>query len=588
MPDGISAIDTPEESPFEIPSDKRRLVKWANDLIEICRTSVGSRASLCRQLNSIIETGRLDGTRARINKLHSHCDRLAAHLFSPTHLRFTVDFENHYPQNILAQAEVAARILDRDWERNNTDMTFGQGVRKSLDFGCAILKQWVEEQSDGPVYQRSLVMPWQFGVYREDINELSRQPAFVETTVMTLPEVWRRIWYLPDAKKLFERIKANGQKGSGSDEFNSFFHNVLSTSTLNTTGVGAGAGQMPGGIVQMNSDPQYSIIGPQIGADVVKMHELWVWDKTDWCTIQLIEPDIIVFPKFKKGNLLIGGAHDTGLHPYTKIQPNEQHGYFWGRSEVMDLIQLQTWLATTADDVHRLLGLQMDKILAFTGFDGLTDETYDQMRGAGYFNGPMGANVTDLTPSMPPQSLEMLQMMMKLIDNIGGFDNILSGQGEQGVRAGVHADTLLKTASPRLRDRALLVERQCGAAADLRLSLMEAKEGQQYWTDGANAEKIEETSFLLSDLPGDRRVLVDSHSSSPIFMDDQTQTTAFGFKAGLIDGESTIDMLHSIPAGQKDVIKQRYRQRQESQQETIKWLRENDPAAFAKMLGRGK
>ena len=51
----------------------------------------------------------------------------------------------------------------------------------------------------------------------------------------------------------------------------------------------------------------------------------------------------------------------------------------------------------------------------------------------------------------------MLDMIIRMFEMIGGFDNILSGRGESGVRAGVHANTMLKTASPRLRDRSLLV-----------------------------------------------------------------------------------------------------------------------------------
>ena len=585
MPDDGSVRQDTPDNPLTIPRDKKQLLKVALETIEICRTSVGSRSALCRQLNTMIETGRSDGARSRINKLYSHVDRLASHLFSPTHLRFSIDFENHYPENQSERAQVAARLIDHNWERQNTDMKFGLGVRKSLDFGCSIFKQWCEQRGSKNIYNHSLVMPWQFGVYREDVNELSKQPAFVETSVLTYPEVWRRIWYLPDAHNLYKRIVSHGTRGSGGEEFNSFFHNVLSTSQLDTTGTAQAGGQPPGGIVQMNNDPNYSIVGPQVIADVVKMHELWMWDDEDWGTIQIIEPDIIIFPKYKKGNLLIAGAK-SGLHPYTKIQPNVQAGYFWGRSEVTDLMALQMWLSTTADDIHRLFGLQVDKILAFSGFDGVTDETYDQMRGAGFFNGPPGASVSDLTPQFPPQSLQIVEMQMKLIDNIGGFDNILSGSGEAGVRAAQHADMLLKTAAPRLRDRALITERQCAEAADLTLSLMQAKDGKKYWIDGRTPESMEETSFLLSDIPADRRVSIDSHSTSPIFADDHENTIAFGVKAGLIDGEDAIDLLPYIPPGYRELLKQKYRDRQAAQAQTLENLKKTDPEAYAKVLSK--
>jgi len=292
-----------------------------------------------------------------------------------------------------------------------------------------------------------------------------------------------------------------------------------------------------------------------------------------------------VAPLFKKCNLLIPGETQSGLHPYTLVQGNEVAGYMWGRSELSDLIEPQSLLSTWADDARRLFGLQVDKLIGFTGFDGLTDEVYDQGRAAGFFNGPPGAQIQDITPTFPPQTLEMINLMMRIIDNLGGFDNILGGQGEPGVRAGSHAETLMKTASPRLRDRSLLYERQAAAAADLRLSLMEAKDPRHYWTDGESLATIERTKFHMSDLPDDRRVCVDSHSSSPIFSDDHQQLVAFGVKSGFVDGHSAIDLL---PYPQKDILQQRLKQAEAAKQKLLKELQQNDPEAFAKAVSGGK
>lgn len=528
----------------------------------------GIRASYCRQLSSIIETGKQDGTRSLINKLYNHVDRLSAHLFSPTDLRFTVDFENPYPKNILDRGHSAAKVLTREWERTNTDMTFARGVFESLKYGACFLKQW--PQQDGPdgtiTYNASLVMPWQFGVYREDVNDLSKQPAMCETFNITLPEVWRRIYHLPDVEGLFNRIKAHARRGQSDDQYNSFFHQILSTSTL-STGVQGMTKPVPGGIVQLNNDPNYAIVGPEIAVDMIRMHELWVQDEKDYTTIQIIEPDIMIAPLYKRSNLLIPGDHSSMLHPYTLIQPNETQGYLWGRSEVVDLIEPQGLLSSWSDDVKRLFGLQIDKILSFSGFDGLTDETYDQMRGAGYFNGPPGATVNDLTPKFPPESLPMLQFLIQIIDQLGGFDNALSGKGEPGVRAGSHMNTLLKTASPRLRDRSLLVERQCASAADLRLSIMQAKDARKYWVDGTTMETIDKTGYVLDDLPDDRRVSVDSHSSSPIFADDHAQLVSFGLTHNIVDGHYAID---TMPFPEKDIAHQALREREAKQAELLK------------------
>jgi hypothetical protein len=135
-------------------------------------------------------------------------------------------------------------------------------------------------------------------------------------------------------------------------------------------------------------------------------------------------------------------------------------------------------------------------------------------------------------------------------------------------------------ASPRLRDRSLLIERQCAAAADKTLSLLEEKDGRQYSTDPTAGHP---SDFLLFDLPEDRRVTVDSHSSSPIFAEDHQSAIAFGLKAGFIGGDSAIELL---PLPQKDLLKQRYQKMQEQKMAMLEKA-EHDPA-LAKIMSHGK
>jgi hypothetical protein len=151
-----------------VPANKRELLEFANDLIEQCRISVAMRASYYKQLNLIAETGRYDGSKALINMLQMHLVRVAAHLFSPVELKFSIDYGRPYPPIEYDRAKVIAKELTRTWERNNTDMTFGRGVFEAAKYGAAILKQWpqIEGTDEHPVYYDKLLMPWQFGVYR--------------------------------------------------------------------------------------------------------------------------------------------------------------------------------------------------------------------------------------------------------------------------------------------------------------------------------------------------------------------------------------------------------------------------------------
>jgi len=146
----------------------------------------------------LIDTGRPNGSRSIMNTLNAHIDRSASHLFSPVDLRFVLDFESHYDRSVLAQGEITARVLTREWERKDIDVMFAEGVDISLRYGAAILKQMWGNAG----LEAKLVMPWQFGVYREDMNNLDDQEAVCESGLMTLEEVWRRISHLPGKEKI--------------------------------------------------------------------------------------------------------------------------------------------------------------------------------------------------------------------------------------------------------------------------------------------------------------------------------------------------------------------------------------------------
>lgn len=525
----------------------RDLTKQAIDIAQICMASQGQRAAAYRSYGQWIETGRASGSLALANLLYSHLARTASYLSSPVDLRFTMGFKHTATPEWYARGATVAHFITDEWECQNLDVTFSQSVRESLAYAACIFRQIVTRQGDSVTVTSRLVQPWKFGVYNEMITSLREQEAMCETVYYNRHEVWRRIRHLPDAEKLFRRVLSSSTKESGAGLPTSFMHQVLSTAVLNVSLQNATQPQ-PGGIVQLTNDPNFATLGPTVAAELYPMHELYVWDDeiNDYVTIQYFEPDILVAPRLKKINLF---CPDT--LPYTLVQANPVVDYFWGRSEVVDLMELQQLITTTLDDIRRLMGQQFDKLLGFSGYDGLTDEVYALRRSQGFFNMPQGSNITDLTPKMPPEAIPYVEFLIKLMERVSGFSNILSGSGEPGVRAGVHADTLMKTASPRLRDRALIIERQCAEAADVTLNIFEKKDARALWTNPEDSK----SDFLIGQLPDDRRIGVDSHSGSPIFHDDHENLLAFGIKAGFIGGDSAIEQL---PFNHKEILLQRF------------------------------
>jgi len=299
-----------------------------------------------------------------------------------------------------------------------------------------------------------------------------------------------------------------------------------------------------------------------VAAGLITIHELYIVDDAtgDYTTIQMAEPDIILTPRMYRENMFL--AHD---HPYVKVCANPMTNYLWGRSELADLFKLQNLLSDRMEDIKRIMSLQYDRIRAFIGFSSMNDERYEQLKNDGWIAEAIpGAKGEDLTPPMPPGAFDELKEIIGFFDEAAGFDNVLSGKREPGVRAGTHFQGLVRTASPRLRDRAIRIERQLTEVAEKMLWLMAEKDARAHWTEAEDPEH--KSDFYLSQLPPDTRVLVDGHSASPVYEQDHANMAAFALKAGAIGPEELLDLLQ-LP--NKDMLKEKLRAREAAQQKFL-------------------
>jgi len=567
-----------------IPRSQRARNKLAEMIVVKCHSSRGHRESAYRIYGQWIERGWASddgaGGLALANLLYSHTDRLAAHLYSPIELLFAISFEERLKKDWLERGQVGGRAITDEWVSNDIDLLFGAGVKPAVDYGACILKQLVGQRPDDnghlqfEYHGARLVMPQMFGVMNETINDLDKQEAFVETMMLNEWEVWRRIRHLPDAEKLMKRIKSNSEKQSGVSPPTSFMHQVLSTAVLELSPAAAGQPR-PGGWVQTGGGNNYPNAGPQVDLDLYPVEEITVWDDDsgDWTTLVWMQPDILISPLSRPINMCV-----PGHHPYTLIQANFEPGYFWGRSEVADLMQLQAWLTTHLSDINKIMGQQFDKFIAYSGADGINAEEYAMQKAQGFVNLGAGGNAVDLTARMPENALPLIREIISLMERVSGFPPIMSGAGESGVRSDVHANTLMKTGSPRLRDRSLLIERQCAKAGALTLAVLAAKGTTVYWTD-ANDELTDFTLAQMVEM--NARVSVDSHSSSPIYHDDHLQLVAFLLKSGALDPISALEMVN-IP--NRDLVIARAKERMAQQQAQLQKLEQEDPEAYAKVI----
>jgi hypothetical protein len=527
---------------------QQHLGEWARELIDECEASRKSRAAQAAMWKSYFFSGSSDASApATYNKINNHLERLSSYLYGPTDVRFAIEYDKTKSDDSRAMADVASSYLSREFHRSNTDIKFGTGVLWALVKGSTFLKQiW------GPFgVDPYIVMPEMMGVLREDLNGLDRQEAFFHSTYMTPGQLERQLTGHPEEAAIMAALDGEASPASEDPSRDDLFKQIVIASThpVSTTPVNNPAG----GIVDWAGGPGAEL-SPKTLASLIRFDELWVLDseRHDWTTIQIAGDSTVIEGKLQRRNICNVPQH----HPFTQICPNEVEGYFWGRSEIAIIVLLQEAITQRFDGITRLMNKQVDPDRAFIGFSGMNDERKTVLDTEGWMaeENP-NAKIQELAPTMPANIFESLSSLEEMFDRTAGLEAILRGQGQPGVRAGVHAEQLVKTASPVVRDRAILVERQCEDAGDTHLRLIQAQEATAFLThkknspdmnkkNGKGGQEDEPTEFLMSQLPDDFRVVVDSHSSSPAFSEEAIHLAFNLKKAGSISGTDLIRLTH--------------------------------------------
>lgn len=547
---------------LKIPQDN--LEDWALEIIDECRQSAEQRRDLLKMYRSYYYTGTSDGSVSLYNRCYPHVERLGAFLYSPTDVRFDIEFDETEDEAVHAMGHAAARRLNRDFHRRNLDLNFAAAVNGALIDGVNILKSiWGYDGLEGWV-----IRPQFFGVLREDIEDLDRQEAFVHSTYMTPTAFERTIVDHPDKDEIMDRIKAASMTNQERDEFeDDFFHQIIvgGTQPVSLT-TSSGSGMV--GIVGVPTP----VVDARVVTSLVRLDELWVQDRErqDYTTIRIVKPNIIVEGEDDKKTVRVGkkgvvtegrerrrnlcGLTDTlgkhaemkGFHPFTKVSPNEVQGYFWGMSEIAQIYRLQDDLNDQMRSLTRLRRLRADPPRSATGFAGLNLEKYKAFKRPGGFISEQSPNakMQEHAQEIPAELFTSLDKTLQFFDDVAGFTPILQGQGEQGVRSQQQASMLARNSSPRMRDRALLVERQCAEWGEFNYRMLQAKDAEVMSAAIGGDAKLEQ--FVLAQMPDDAKVVVDSHTSSPVYQEDNERKAFALAKAGAIDPAELIMLTHPM------------------------------------------
>jgi hypothetical protein len=356
----------------------------------------------------------------------------------------------------------------------------------------------------------------------------------------------------PRYQEFMDRIE-QGRPTETDEEEPTYFHQMV-VGGLQPLGDVGDAPSSAAGIV--NVFPVPTPYKPQRRfAPTVKLVEVWIMDRDrkDWTTVQVIYPDIVIEGEETRRNL----SRIPGKHSFVKVQARQTPGYFYGRPFIATLQMLQDMLSKRMRDIKVMWDRNVNAPQVFSGFTSITEEQYYKIiNEGGFLNDPNpNAKAQKLLDPPPEHYLEELEFIFKLFEEASGFSPIMSGQGESGVRAGVHAQTLVRTSSPHLIDQAARIERQLADVGFLAIKIMQAMDALIYKTESG-------TEFLLSQLPPNFQVQVDSHSASPAFAEDNRQLAIALARAGAVDAEDLIHLLHPPSA---ELLLARLRQRQKAQ-----------------------
>jgi hypothetical protein len=493
-----------------------------------CMNSSDQRATENRIRKNIYLFGTASGEDTRVNKVKPILRRLASFLYSQDSIQFWVELlADEFNSQCFEWLETVSDHINDAWHETRADEYAKLGVEWSTVKGSMIFYAKPDTLTDGShIIQSYLIEPENFGVWREDIQELDRQEAVCHASYKSRPEMERLLVRHPRKSEILAGLEtAPTDAGVNSNVFPSSLSPLTSDSST-ITGI---APEFPSG--RSNYQPD----NPDV---LYRIYEVTAWDDHlgDFNVFTFSSQHLIYDRPLEEISV-------SGIYPYVKIAADEMPGYFWGASGVDDLAPLQEWNADRLGKLDKLFGLILEPPTAVIGpVGGLTDEKVAQFRkGKGVMAlGQPGSDVKQFQPQIPDSAFMMLEAVENFFIETAGMRPAMFGKPEPGVRTEGMAASYLRLGGSETRARALTIERQLEQCATL-IFLLKRK----YETTKLQAPNGDVFSLAL--FPGGARVRVDGHSSSPLFIEDHSQTVMALARLGVLDQRSILDLLPSLP-----------------------------------------
>ena len=546
-----------------IPGDPAKQAEYIRWVLDICLLSQKDRKDLYDRRKQFFLYGTAGDQEILYNRIESHLDLVSSFLYSQDNAQFALSAPLNSSDDVVKQYMAAQDNFNNDFRDAGLFDFFGDAIIGALEFDTIILKSgWSDINEDATC---KIVMPWQFGVFSEEITELESQPAFVHTYHIDYDNAVQRLFRAGLGDKVRELNVVN-------TPFQSPFPELITRMIIAST-----SGENLSGNVTGNVNPSY-VARPSYQAKVdrplVAFHELTIWDDecSDYRVFWVVDPDIIIADSKKTISALKAAkgfqpqreqqkpfySTDTNPffpreHPYTLVRPYNIYEYFWGKAHIESLIPLQNWSNERLEQIHDILDRQAYPPRVGSGFMGLSDEKMEAFGGADTWvmDQLPQASIKELYPEMPPDIFADYMSIGQLFIEASGLTEVLQGKGTAGVRSKDHAKQLSSTGSGRIKKAAIRLEAPLVRLGDLTFKLNMRNNNSPITPDPKEDGK-EGDPFYYANMMEDYTLRIAGHSHSPLFSDDTKDMAGLLFKAQAIDQEGLIRMLN--PANRDNLL----------------------------------
>jgi len=538
-----------------IPDDPARQSQYVQWVIDICMNSKKDRKDLYDRRKQYFLYGGTDANDVIYNRIESHLDLVASFLYSPDHAQFSLSAPLNSPDLVVKQYMAAQDTFNNDFRDAGMFDFFGDAIIGSLIFDSIILKSgWSDVNSDPTC---KIIMPWQFGVFSEEITELESQQAFVHAYFIDYDNACQRLQRAGMGEKIKDLTVVN-------TPFESPFPELITRMIISATG-----GENVSGNISGSINPTYQArasYNAKVDRPLVEFHEVTIWDDEceDYRVFWVVSPGLVISDSKKTIDVLKRSEgfkaqkkqqepfYNTKCnpffpreHPYTLVRPYNIYEYFWGKAHIESLIPLQEWSNERLEQIHDILDKQAYPPRIGSGFMGLSDEKMEAFGGADSWvmDQLPQASIKELNPQMPPDIFSDYMSIGQLFIEASGLTEVLQGKGTAGVRSKDHAKQLSSTGSGRVKKAAIRLEAPLVRLGDLTFKL-NMRNNDEPITPDPKEDGKEGDPFYYANMSGEYALRVAGHSHSPLFADDTKEMAAFLFKSQSIDQEALLRMLN--------------------------------------------